>query len=109
MGLSRRSSKALCFLIDTTDSMKDDIAEVNSAASAVIDSAVGTENEPSVYMLVAFNDPGRSPDYGTWVRAGRATLKLCFSVVRCRAHHQEHGPKSLQNYSEFIVNVGRRR
>lgn len=60
MGISRRSSKALCFLIDTTESMKDDIAAVKSAASTIIDSEVGTENEPSVYMLVAFNDPGRS-------------------------------------------------
>lgn len=65
MGLSRRSSKALGFVIDTTESMNDDIAEVNSAASAIIDSEVGTENEPSVYMLVAFNDPGRSPNEST--------------------------------------------
>lgn len=60
MGISRKSSKALCFLIDTTESMRDDIAEVKSATNSIIDSEVGTENEPSVYILVPFNDPGRS-------------------------------------------------
>lgn len=60
MGISRRSSKALCFLIDTTESMQDDITEMKRATSSIIDSEVGTENEPSVYILVPFNDPGRS-------------------------------------------------
>lgn len=60
MGISRRSSKALCFLIDTTESMRDDITAVKSTTSSIIDSEVGTENEPSVYILVPFNDPGKS-------------------------------------------------
>lgn len=60
LGISRRSSKALCFLVDTTESMRDDIAEVKSAAGSIIDGEVGTEDEPSVYILVPFNDPGRS-------------------------------------------------
>lgn len=59
MGISKRSSKALGFLIDTTNSMSDDIAAVRNAATFIIDSEVGTENEPSVYILVPFNDPGR--------------------------------------------------
>lgn len=57
-GISKRSSKALCFLIDTTQSMSDDIEVVKRTADSIIDSEVGTENEPSVYILVPFNDPG---------------------------------------------------
>lgn len=58
LGISRRSSRALGFVIDTTKSMSDDIEAVRNAASAILDSEVGTENEPSVYILVPFNDPG---------------------------------------------------
>lgn len=38
--------------------MSDDIEAVRNAASAIVDSGVGTENEPSAYVLVPFNDPG---------------------------------------------------
>lgn len=38
--------------------MSDDIEAVRNAASAIVNSEVGTENEPSVYILVPFNDPG---------------------------------------------------
>lgn len=58
LGISRRSSRALGFLIDTTKSMSDDIEAVRNATNAIVDSEVGTENEPSVYILVPFNDPG---------------------------------------------------
>lgn len=58
MGISKRSSKALVLLIDTTKSMSDVIAAVLNAATFIINSAVGTENEPSVYILIPFNDPG---------------------------------------------------
>lgn len=58
MGISKRSSKALVFLIDTTKSMSDVIAAVKNASPLIINSEVGTENEPSVYILVPFNDPG---------------------------------------------------
>ncbi|XP_044226873.1 von Willebrand factor A domain-containing protein 7-like [Thunnus albacares] len=61
MGLSRGSSKALCFAIDTTGSMSDDIAAVRDVTSSIINSKVGTEDEPSVYILVPFNDPDFGP------------------------------------------------
>ncbi|CAN9493256.1 unnamed protein product [Ophioblennius macclurei] len=61
MGISRGSSKALCFVIDTTSSMAEDIAAVQGVTAAIIDSEVGTENEPSVYILVPFNDPVVGP------------------------------------------------
>ncbi|XP_067465263.1 von Willebrand factor A domain-containing protein 7-like [Thunnus thynnus] len=61
MGISKGSSKALCFVIDTTKSMSDDIETVRNVASSIINSQVGTENEPSVYILVPFNDPGFGP------------------------------------------------
>ena len=58
LGISKGSSKALCFVIDTTKSMSDDIEEVKRVTSSIISSEVGTENEPSTYILVPFSDPG---------------------------------------------------
>ncbi|KAF5897617.1 von Willebrand factor A domain-containing protein 7-like, partial [Clarias magur] len=58
MGLSQTS--VLCFVIDTTASMSDDIAEVKRVASSIIDSKKGTAAQPSEYILVPFNDPGQS-------------------------------------------------
>ena len=51
--------KALCFVIDTTGSMRDDIEAVRNVTSTIINRKVGTEDEPSSYILVPFNDPGR--------------------------------------------------
>ncbi|XP_054634996.1 von Willebrand factor A domain-containing protein 7 [Dunckerocampus dactyliophorus] len=59
MGLSQ--SSALCFVIDTTGSMSDDIAEAKRVSFDIIDSKRGTEQEPSAYILVPFNDPGFGP------------------------------------------------
>ncbi|XP_041809022.1 von Willebrand factor A domain-containing protein 7-like [Chelmon rostratus] len=61
MGISKGSSKALCFVIDTTKSMSDDIATVANVTSIIINSEVGTENEPALYILVPFNDPDFGP------------------------------------------------
>ncbi|XP_070773357.1 von Willebrand factor A domain-containing protein 7-like [Enoplosus armatus] len=61
MGISKGSSKALCFVIDTTGSMSDDIEAVRAVTSSIINSKVGTEDEPSVYILVPFNDPDFGP------------------------------------------------
>ncbi|KAK5899641.1 hypothetical protein CesoFtcFv8_009100 [Champsocephalus esox] len=59
MGLSQ--SSVLCFVIDTTGSMSDDIAEAKRVSFAIIDSKRGTQQEPSAYILVPFNDPGFGP------------------------------------------------
>lgn len=59
VGISKRSSKALGFVVDTTQSMSDHMAAVKNATNFIINSEVGTENEPSVYIFVPFNDPGR--------------------------------------------------
>ncbi|XP_028321748.1 von Willebrand factor A domain-containing protein 7-like isoform X2 [Gouania willdenowi] len=61
MGMFKGSSKALCFVIDTTSSMSEDIQTVQDVTSAIINSEVGTDNEPSVYILVPFNDPDFGP------------------------------------------------
>ncbi|XP_028277934.1 von Willebrand factor A domain-containing protein 7-like, partial [Parambassis ranga] len=61
MGISRGSSKALCFVIDTTKSMSDELDAVKTLTSTIIDTNVGTKNEPSVYILVTFNDPAFGP------------------------------------------------
>ncbi|XP_060942362.1 von Willebrand factor A domain-containing protein 7-like [Limanda limanda] len=59
MGINK--GKALCFVIDTTGSMGDDIAAVREVTSSIINSRVGTQDEPSAYILVPFNDPGFGP------------------------------------------------
>ncbi|XP_059903279.1 von Willebrand factor A domain-containing protein 7 [Gadus macrocephalus] len=59
MGLSQ--SSVLCFVIDTTGSMRDDIAEAKRVSFSIIDSKRGTQEEPSAYILVPFNDPGFGP------------------------------------------------
>ncbi|KAF3852030.1 hypothetical protein F7725_005385 [Dissostichus mawsoni] len=59
MGLSQ--SPVLCFVIDTTGSMSDDIAEAKRVSFAIIDSKRGTQQEPYAYILVPFNDPGFGP------------------------------------------------
>ncbi|XP_029949230.1 von Willebrand factor A domain-containing protein 7-like [Salarias fasciatus] len=59
MGLSQ--SSALCFVIDTTGSMSDDIAAVKEASFQIIDSRRGTPEEPSLYILVPFSDPDFGP------------------------------------------------
>ncbi|XP_033995612.1 LOW QUALITY PROTEIN: von Willebrand factor A domain-containing protein 7-like [Trematomus bernacchii] len=61
MGISKGSSKALCFVIDTTKSMSDDIDAVQAVTSSIINSGVGTEDAPSLYILVPFNDPDFGP------------------------------------------------
>ncbi|XP_077448685.1 von Willebrand factor A domain-containing protein 7-like [Stigmatopora argus] len=61
LGISRGSGKALCLVIDTTQSMADVIAAVREAASFLVDSQAGTDNEPSSYLLVPFNDPDVGP------------------------------------------------
>ncbi|KAI4881233.1 hypothetical protein NFI96_033481 [Prochilodus magdalenae] len=59
MGIAR--SAVLCFVIDTTGSMSDDIAEAKRVAFNIIDSKKGTQDEPSEYILVPFNDPQFGP------------------------------------------------
>ncbi|XP_060941924.1 von Willebrand factor A domain-containing protein 7-like [Limanda limanda] len=59
MGINK--GKALCFCIDTTGSMGDDIEAVREVTSSIINSRVGTEDEPSAYILVPFNDPDFGP------------------------------------------------
>nr|XP_019939290.1 PREDICTED: von Willebrand factor A domain-containing protein 7-like [Paralichthys olivaceus] len=59
MGIAR--SAVVCFVIDTTGSMSDDIAEAKAVVNEMIDSKKGTQDEPSEYILVPFNDPEFGP------------------------------------------------
>ncbi|XP_008274829.1 von Willebrand factor A domain-containing protein 7-like [Stegastes partitus] len=71
MGLSQAS--ALCIVIDTTGSMRDDIDEAKRESFNIIDKRRGTSQEPSEYILVPFNDP----DFGPLIRTTDAdTFKV---------------------------------
>uniref|UniRef100_A0A8C7MZG0 von Willebrand factor A domain-containing protein 7-like n=2 Tax=Oncorhynchus kisutch TaxID=8019 RepID=A0A8C7MZG0_ONCKI len=59
MGIAR--SSVVAFVIDTTGSMRDDILEAKSVVNEIIDSRKGTQDEPSQYILVPFNDPEFGP------------------------------------------------
>ncbi|XP_030640142.1 von Willebrand factor A domain-containing protein 7-like [Chanos chanos] len=59
LGISR--SSVVCFVIDTTGSMRDDIAEVRRLTNEIVDKKRGTNDEPSLYILALFNDPGVGP------------------------------------------------
>lgn len=59
MGIAR--SSVLVFVIDTTGSMSDDIAEARRVVFNIIDTKKGTQDEPSEYILVPFNDPAFGP------------------------------------------------
>lgn len=59
MGLSVAS--VLCFVIDTTESMAADVAQVKRVSFDMIDSRRGTQHEPPAYILVPFNDPDFGP------------------------------------------------
>ena len=48
-------------MVDTTGSMSDEISFVRDYINSLIDSVVGTENEPSEYILSPFNDPRFGP------------------------------------------------
>ncbi|XP_034716556.1 von Willebrand factor A domain-containing protein 7 isoform X2 [Etheostoma cragini] len=63
MGIAR--SSVVCFVIDTTGSMSDDIAEAREIVNEIIDSKKGTQDEPSEYILVPFNDPAFGPPIRT--------------------------------------------
>ncbi|XP_015250351.1 PREDICTED: von Willebrand factor A domain-containing protein 7-like [Cyprinodon variegatus] len=70
VGIARGSSRALCFVTDTSKSMSDDIAVVKTVTSSIIERYKGTENEPSLYILVPFSDPG----FGPLIRTSDANL-----------------------------------
>uniref|UniRef100_A0AAX7TYP7 von Willebrand factor A domain containing 11 n=1 Tax=Astatotilapia calliptera TaxID=8154 RepID=A0AAX7TYP7_ASTCA len=68
MGLSQ--SPVLCFVIDTTGSMRNEIDEAKRVSFEIIDRKRGTGQEPSGYILVPFNDP----DFGPIVMTSNADI-----------------------------------
>lgn len=51
--------------IDTTGSMGSIISQVKSIATGIVNSRIGTDEEPSKYILVPFNDPSVGPTTAT--------------------------------------------
>src|ERR1035441_2251002 len=51
----------LTLVMDTTGSMSDIQASVRAQAIAIVDGRIGTDEEPSKYVLAPFNDPSVGP------------------------------------------------
>jgi hypothetical protein len=51
----------LAMAIDTTGSMGEEIDGVRDQAIQIVDARLGTDEEPSLYVLSPFNDPGIGP------------------------------------------------
>lgn len=51
----------LAFAIDTTGSMNSVIDSVRAETIKIVDDRVGTPNQPSLFILAPFNDPGIGP------------------------------------------------
>uniref|UniRef100_A0A8C2KG00 von Willebrand factor A domain-containing protein 7-like n=1 Tax=Cyprinus carpio TaxID=7962 RepID=A0A8C2KG00_CYPCA len=79
MGIAR--SAVLAFVIDTTGSMSDDIAEAQRVAFNIIDTKKGTQDEPSEYILVPFNDP----EFGPLIRTTDSDV-MKSEISKIRAH-----------------------
>ena len=56
---------SLGFAIDTTGSMSSIIAGVRSTTIAIVNARLGTDQEPSKYVLSPFNDPSIGPAIST--------------------------------------------
>ncbi|KAM3623176.1 uncharacterized protein V6R79_007988 [Siganus canaliculatus] len=93
VGIAR--SSVVCFVVDTTGSMSDDIATAKDVINNLIDRSIGTQNEPSEYILVPFNDPEfgpliRTTDAGKMkneiskitVNGGGDTPEMCLSGLQ---------------------------
>jgi hypothetical protein len=52
---------SLGFAVDTTGSMGSVITDVRAATIGIVNSRLGTSQEPSKYVLMPFNDPGIGP------------------------------------------------
>ncbi|XP_066279143.1 von Willebrand factor A domain-containing protein 7-like [Branchiostoma lanceolatum] len=59
--LNLNTGSTLCFVIDTTASMEDDIAASKERAIEIISSRVGSPTAPSNFILVPFSDPDVGP------------------------------------------------
>lgn len=76
MGIAR--SSVVCFVIDTTGSMYNDIVEARKLVYEIIDSKKGTQDEPSEYILVPFNDPSKV--YSTKIVQTTHSFTVGFSI-----------------------------
>ncbi|XP_035692384.1 von Willebrand factor A domain-containing protein 7-like [Branchiostoma floridae] len=59
--LNLNTGSTLCFVIDTTLSMEDDIAASKDRAIEIISSRLGSPTAPSNFILVPFSDPHVGP------------------------------------------------
>jgi len=59
LGLATNGSTTLCFVIDTTASMLEEIEAVRQITINITQQAtMGAQQRPSDYLLSPFNDPG---------------------------------------------------
>ncbi|KAF3851972.1 hypothetical protein F7725_005327 [Dissostichus mawsoni] len=86
MGIAR--SAVVCFVIDTTGSMSEDIEAARAVIYEIVDSKKGTQDEPSEYILVPFNDP----DFGPMIRTTDPD-KMKSEIAKLRANGGGDAPE----------------
>lgn len=68
---------SLTFVMDTTGSMHDDLAQVKEAVNVIFDSIIANPDVPvQNFVLVPFHDPGERRDYGERV-FGSYCIRFC--------------------------------
>lgn len=85
--------------------MSDDIAEAKRVSFDIIDRKRGTQQEPSVYILVPFNDPGTTfrPSSST---ARRIRVEICGFPKQLSQNDQSQDDCVSLNASCFITHAG---
>ncbi|XP_033104553.1 von Willebrand factor A domain-containing protein 7-like isoform X2 [Anneissia japonica] len=75
----------MCIVIDTTNSMSDDITAVKNRTRKIIDKRNGTINEPSKFVLVTFSDPASIN-----TTDGGDCREKSFHALRLAIEHTDH-------------------
>ncbi|XP_021358677.1 uncharacterized protein LOC110453829 [Mizuhopecten yessoensis] len=56
--LKKKQTVSMGFVVDVTGSMANDIRSVKNSMIGKVSAVIGTDNEPTKYVLSTFNDPG---------------------------------------------------
>ncbi|XP_046366074.2 von Willebrand factor A domain-containing protein 7-like isoform X2 [Haliotis rufescens] len=99
--LQLKSGNSMIFTIDTTGSMSNDIAAVKAQVRDIIQTAVGTTDEPANYIVSLFNDP---VNMTTVFQSGNSTETLIY-IQSIRVHGGGDCPEYILDGIEKALSV----